>query len=128
MITKIKFEKFTTFDQSEVKCSPNINIFNGKSASSSAAAPTDDIFDSRFSTSPSWIYFDNSTLYCVLHWSLKACLLRHFPLSRFNILYESLSSLAFCVSNSASVRTPFSFSPLSFSNSSAVDTPATFLI
>ena len=30
MITKVKFENFTTFDQLEVKCSPNINIFIGK--------------------------------------------------------------------------------------------------
>ncbi len=30
MITKIKFNKFTAFDQLEIKCSPNINIFIGK--------------------------------------------------------------------------------------------------
>ena len=30
MITKVKFNKFTVFDQLEVKCSPNINIFIGK--------------------------------------------------------------------------------------------------
>ena len=30
MITKLKFDKFTAFDQLEVKCSPNINIFIGK--------------------------------------------------------------------------------------------------
>ena len=30
MITKIKFDKFTVFDQLEIKCSPNINIFIGR--------------------------------------------------------------------------------------------------
>lgn len=30
MITKLKFNKFTAFDQLEIKCSPNINIFIGK--------------------------------------------------------------------------------------------------
>ena len=30
MITKVKFDKFTAFDQLEVNCSPNINIFIGK--------------------------------------------------------------------------------------------------
>ncbi len=30
MITKVKFNQFTAFDQLEVKCSPYINIFIGK--------------------------------------------------------------------------------------------------
>ncbi|OQY11814.1 MAG: hypothetical protein B6I31_04215 [Desulfobacteraceae bacterium 4572_19] len=37
MITKVKFENFTTFDQLEVKCSPNINIFIGKNGKRSQA-------------------------------------------------------------------------------------------